>query len=398
MTRTRGARDIPPSERKRIVELIKNQGRTAKDVALMFNRKPASIYSIIAKQEAENIDAEEVSIQKSRGGNKKCILTEEHLTYIDQCLTINCKLTQKYLTTALNQEFDLNISPSTLKRTMDRMGYTLKLIKSVPFTRNSDETIEDRYRYCLWLSSISQRHVYTNLIFIDESGFNPGMRRKQGYSLKGFPAIDIQIQPRTSNINIIGAMNGASGIMSFDVETGKVRGENIVKFVNNLIQKILTVPHNFEIDLNEIIYIVWDNASIHKAREVEENCFTDDIIQIHGLRVHSKFLPCYSPFLNPIEEAWSHSKFDVQASGISGNDTLTDRITAAMANITPQMAQSFTDHMMKFVPTCLQRQPIFNEGATSDQREMERFQRAQAAAGRRIVRGRRGRSSGDQGV
>ena len=190
----------------------------------------------------------------------------------------------------------------TLKRTMDRMGYTLKLIKNIPFTRNSEDTIDKRHDYCAWLSSVPHDQIYSNLIFIDESGFNPGMRRKHGYNIRGFPAMHIQIGPRTSNVSIIGGMNATHGIISF---------ENIVNFVNDLIQKIIIRSHNFGADMNKPIFIVWDNASIHKAREVQQNCFTEDVTCIHGLDVQNKFLPCYSPFLNPIEEAWSHSKFDI---------------------------------------------------------------------------------------
>ena len=386
MPRSKNCKDINDSDKNRVKNLHFNQGRKPKEIAQILGIKIKSIFSIIERLRKE---AEDICMpRKPRGGNKMSIINDDHLNFIDHCLSLNCSLTQKQLTNLLNNHFGLSLSRSTLKRAMIRKGYTLKLVKNVPFTKNNNETINERYDYCMWLSSVPPRLIYTNLIFIDESGFNSSLKRKQGYNIKGYPAIDIPVAPKSSNVSIIGAMTGSNGIIHFEADIGKLNGARIIIFIQNLIEKILTDPNACGVDVNSPVYIVWDNAAIHKAREVRENCFSDKIENLHGLNLEHKFLPPYSPFLNPIEEAWSHSKFEIRSGNINANDTLMDRIATAMRNISPNLAQSFTDHMTKFVQPSLAKKPIISDSGTCNQKEMDRYLRLQEETGRRIVQQR----------
>jgi len=53
------------------------------------------------------------------------------------------------------------------------------------------------------------------------------------------------------------------------------------------------------------IYVAWDNASTHEDDEV------DAVVRGAAGRVVLRYLPTYSPWLNPIEMLWRHFRRDV---------------------------------------------------------------------------------------
>ncbi|KAG0746722.1 hypothetical protein G6F57_002704 [Rhizopus arrhizus] len=69
------------------------------------------------------------------------------------------------------------------------------------------------------------------------------------------------------------------------------------------------------------IYIVMDNATIHKTPKVFQ------AIRNHGH--NALFLPPYSPMLNPIEECWAKIKKEVCKTPLKKNELIADRIEDA---------------------------------------------------------------------
>ena len=265
-------KDLPQADIDRILELVYNQGRAIKDVSMLLGIKSKAIYSVIHRH--KNKDRSTDSPPK-RGGQKPNLLTEEHLKFIDQCLAVNCTLTVAALTRLLNERFSTNVSVSTIRRTMKKMGFTLKLIKNIPFSRNTEETIESRFEYAMWISGITPRLVYSNLIFMDEAGFNTGLRRNNGYNYRGFPAVQVSLPNRSPNMSIIGAMNGSKGMIHFSCSFSKTNDQAIVAFIKCLQQKIIQDPREIGVDPENTIFIVCDNASIHKTRNVQNECFSN---------------------------------------------------------------------------------------------------------------------------
>ena len=97
MPRPKGSKDINHREKERIIDLIVNQGRKVKDVSQMFNMNEKTVYVIMDRFRIGTIVSEDDTKKPSqRGGNRKRILQEEHLDFIDRCLSVNCQLTQKF--------------------------------------------------------------------------------------------------------------------------------------------------------------------------------------------------------------------------------------------------------------------------------------------------------------
>ena len=81
------------------------------------------------------------------------------------------------------------------------------------------------------------------------------------------------------------------------------------------------------------LLLVWDNASWHKSHEVRAWIRTHNR-QVkatqRGVRILSCFLPSKSPWLNPIEPKWLHTKRKVvEATRLLTGQELTERVEAA---------------------------------------------------------------------
>ena len=74
--------------------------------------------------------------------------------------------------------------------------------------------------------------------------------------------------------------------------------------------------------------VIMDNLSAHKRQA------TIDIIESTGARV--RFLPPYSPDLNPIEKMWSKIKEFLRAAKARTKEFLYDAIAAALKTVTPE--------------------------------------------------------------
>jgi transposase len=79
--------------------------------------------------------------------------------------------------------------------------------------------------------------------------------------------------------------------------------------------------------------IVMDNLPAHKAAAVR------DALDRAGLG--HRYLPPYSPDLNPIEQAWSKLKTGLRATGARSREALEAALGPALATITAQDAQGW---------------------------------------------------------
>ena len=79
--------------------------------------------------------------------------------------------------------------------------------------------------------------------------------------------------------------------------------------------------------------VVMDNLSVHKSPEVAE------LVQAAGAQV--RFLPPYSPDLNPIEKMWSKIKALLRSAEARTPEQLDEAISFAFSKITPNDAAGY---------------------------------------------------------
>ena len=72
------------------------------------------------------------------------------------------------------------------------------------------------------------------------------------------------------------------------------------------------------------------------------------------------FLPPYSPFLNPIENLFSHWKLMIKQMKAQTEDELYKYVNTAHENITPEKCDIMFKNMQKYIAMNLRRKTIYN--------------------------------------
>jgi hypothetical protein len=126
-----------------------------------------------------------------------------------------------------------------------------------------------------------------NIIFVDELGVNISMRLPYGRALRGKRAEGTTPAIRSRNISIIAAMT-SNALLHYEALDINDNGNaiNFAYFVDDL-------AHARDLAGLQDCIIVMDNVAFH------HNLAVQDLMIVRGFEF--RYLPPYSPFLNPIE-------------------------------------------------------------------------------------------------
>ncbi|XP_065314871.1 uncharacterized protein LOC135923831 [Gordionus sp. m RMFG-2023] len=171
-------------------------------------------------------------------------------------------------------------------------------------------------------------------IFIDESGFSISMRRLYGYSQINKKAIKNVQGIKTINYTIIAALTIA-GIFRFEVLDGPC---NAIYF-SNYINEILN--HFEEPNMINMIFVM-DNVPFHHNHSIRES------IERKGHTL--KYLPPYSPYLNPIENVFFQWKDFVRNKNPSNEEELIRYIEHGERGISEENAKNYFRNMETYIP------------------------------------------------
>jgi transposase len=166
------------------------------------------------------------------------------------------------------------------------------------------------------------------LVFVDESAALTGMVRAHARSPRGERARAAAPCGRWQRLTVIGALGseGVVGAMTIEAATsGAVFGAFLERV-------LLPELHATKPDA----VIVMDNLSAHKTRAVR------DLLERSGFAY--RYLPPYSPDLNPIELAWAKVKAHLRTTAARTVAVLHDAVGAALAAVTPGHAAGFFRH------------------------------------------------------
>jgi transposase len=150
------------------------------------------------------------------------------------------------------------------------------------------------------LKKIDARAVYasqlamipdSNLIFLDETGFNQHTCRTYGYSTINAKAFINVPANRNINKSLLCAI-GVNGVIAYSYRQGAYNSESFKFFI---LQHL--VPH---FRSNPAYVLIMDNAQFHKSSAIL------DLLRLNNIVF--KFLVPYSLELNPIEEFFSAIK------------------------------------------------------------------------------------------
>ncbi|KAG0425753.1 hypothetical protein DMUE_6011 [Dictyocoela muelleri] len=175
------------------------------------------------------------------------------------------------------------------------------------------------------------------LIFMDETGFNLHSYKIMGYSPKNTRCYINVPNSKGKNISVLCDITKES-VHGYQIKSRSFKSLDILDFIE---QKLpLLTPLNRK-------YIIMDNASIHKTAEVKEAFLRKNYIL--------KFMPSYSPQLNPIEEFFSCLKSRVrQSEGSVSRDILINTIDEILRNGDFRM-EGYFDHMRMWLEKSIAR-------------------------------------------
>jgi transposase len=192
------------------------------------------------------------------------------------------------------------------------------------------------------------RYDIDNLIFIDETPFSLSMRRSRGRSKKGARASVTVKNIRSPTITAICAMQANRGLLYYETTIGGNNAERFNQFIANLLK--------LEVFRTKSHVLIMDNAPIHKESEIKE------IISAQHIHHQLKFLPPYSPQLNPIEllfSAWKAEVKNIESSSDVENANLIKYIEAASVKVKDATkAKGRYDHVMRYYVLCAAGEPL----------------------------------------
>ena len=162
------------------------------------------------------------------------------------------------------------------------------------------------------------------LIFVDETGIDTRMTRAYARAARGRRAPGAVPWGRWERLTVLGALglDGVVACMSVAAATGTAV---FLAFVEQVLAPALR-------DRPDLI-VVLDNLPAHKAQAVR------DALDRAGLA--RRYLPPYSPDLNPIEQAWSKLKGRLRTGGARSREALEAALGPALAAITARDARGW---------------------------------------------------------
>ena len=203
------------------------------------------------------------------------------------------------------------VHESTICRTIHHLGFTRKKIEHIAFQRSDD--LRANFK-----SDISIFDPNT-FVWVDESGFRQrNSIRSYGYSLRGMRAEDHQLKLGKLSINVIGMMS-ISGMEDIYVVEENVNGDIFEHFVATCLLPQL-MPFN---GVNTHSVVIMDNCSVHHLERITQ--------MITSTGALLKFLPPYSPDLNPIELVFSKAKSFIKSNYMVIQSTINPRTIISMA-------------------------------------------------------------------
>jgi transposase len=163
------------------------------------------------------------------------------------------------------------------------------------------------------------------LVFIDESCAKTNMTRLYGRSAVGTRVHDSTPSGRRETTTMIGSIRASGQTTAMTIEA-PADTDIFRQYI-----KCILCPTLKPGDI-----VIMDNLSVHKHPDIQK------LIESKGASL--RFLPAYSPELNPIEQMWSKVKAFLRQAKARTTDTLFDAIAQAFKTITPEDSLNFFSH------------------------------------------------------
>jgi transposase len=162
------------------------------------------------------------------------------------------------------------------------------------------------------------------LVFVDETGIDTRMTRTRARAARGRRARGTVPRGRWGRVTVIGALALDGVVASMSVAAATSTAVFLAYAEQLLVPALRDRPDAI---------VVMDNLAAHKAEAVRS--------ALDRAGLGHRYLPPYSPDLNPIEQAWSKLKTRLRAEGARSREALDAALGPALAAITEQDARGW---------------------------------------------------------
>jgi len=272
---------------------------------------------------------------------RKLTITAEKITsrteVIKDLIDLDNTISQESIRLEL-QARNMVASQPTISREIKKISYSRKRLALVPEARNSIRIIEERYRYAVYLNTIHDNKI----IFLDESGFNLHVNSHYGYSPANTKAFTIVPSNRGRNVTLLAAIS-TIGIVNYEIFLGSLTAAKLNEFL-----ELKIIPRLSESQT----HLIMDNCRAHKTTSTQSLCAQKGKIL--------KFLPPYTPHLNPIEEFFSSVKarFSRQRRSCHNFIDIQNCLSQILEEYNVQIS-NFYVHSRTFIEKALSRQEFY---------------------------------------
>lgn len=183
----------------------------------------------------------------------------------------------------------------------------------------------DEFLRAAWRALVAGTLDARRFVFVDEMGTNTSLSVLYGWARRGRRAYFEAPRNWGKNITLLSSMSMEGMGPSLAVEGPTTRG-----VLETYIERVLAPK------LRPGQIVVMDNLSSHKGGRVRE------LIEEQGCEL--RYLPPYSPDLNPIEEAFSKVKGILRRAEARSREALIEAMSEALSAVSSRDARGFFAH------------------------------------------------------
>ena len=284
--------------------LHRRDGKTGSAIAALLGESSSTVYGWLSKMHSGGLEA---CYDKAKPGRPRKLDSKIHEKIskaIDdgpnKCNMKSTVWTGRLILIMMSSMFDVEVSRSTMYRTLHRMGKSWRMPG-----RPTDHRAPDKERREEDVDNMTKsiKDALTKGYYVcwgDEAHFTSKTLVGRTWLAKGIRILH-KIKPYGQKCTCFATM-GPLGIFHQYYDKGNT--DSMIEFVQDLYEKYGKV------------LLILDNATYHKSIKLREH------IEKYGGDVQILFQPAYSPDLNPVEMVWKELKKYIANGRYKGVDDL----------------------------------------------------------------------------
>ncbi|QIG52629.1 IS630 family transposase [Nordella sp. HKS 07] len=281
-------------------------------VAELFHVDVSYVYKILIRRRTSGMTT---ALPWAGGPQPKL---KGHHEVLRQHVSENCDATLAEIRTFLLAEHGIEVSVGCLWNALKQLKLPPQK-KTQRATEQEREDIAEARR--AWHEAQSDLNA-ARLVFIDETGAQTNMARRYGRAPRGQRLLCKVPWGHWKTITFVAALR-CDGITAPAVFDGPMDGECFRAYVEQILAPTLSTGD----------IVIMDNLASHKVPGIK------DAIEAAGAAL--RYLPPYSPDLNPIEQAIAKFKSHLRKEAARTLETLIQAIARTLNTFTPKECENY---------------------------------------------------------